>query len=51
MKKYLKVADLREVMDSHEKGEITFSRAVEMLNEKIDKEVNDHLLKMISVFK
>lgn len=31
--KLIRVADLRDVMDKYNRGEITFSRAAEMLND------------------
>ena len=34
-KKILTVADLRDVNDSYEKGEISYSKMVELLNERI----------------
>lgn len=34
--KYIKVTDLREVLNLLQKEEISFSRAVEMLNEKVE---------------
>jgi len=40
MKKYLRVADLRDFEMMLNKGEVTYSRAVEMLNEKINYKVN-----------
>lgn len=36
-KKLLKVANVRERMDAHYRGEISYSRAVELLNEDANK--------------
>jgi len=40
MKKYLRVADLRDFEMMLNKGEVTYSRAVEILNEKIHDQIN-----------
>ena len=40
MKKYLRVSDLRDFEMMLNKGEVTYSKAVEMLNEKMNYKVN-----------
>lgn len=40
-KKLLKTADLRDVQDKYELGHISYSRMVEMLNERITKNLKE----------
>ena len=40
VKKLLKVADVRKRMDAHYRDEISYSKAVELLNEDVNKALN-----------
>jgi len=40
IKKLLRVADVRKRMDAHYRGEISYSKAVELLNEDANKALN-----------
>lgn len=51
MRKLLKIAEVRDILDAHFRGEVTYSRMVEMLNEKANENINRLERKEIRNFK